>query len=40
MATLAQELAGEWYLRLLTDCPDQNPTIRESIIHWLLNSSH
>ena len=36
MATLAQELAGEWHLRLLTDCPDQNPTIRDSIVHWLL----
>ena len=36
MATLAQQLAGEWRSRLLTECPNQNPATRESIIHWLL----
>jgi hypothetical protein len=38
MATVAEQLAQEWYSRLEIECSEQNATNRESIVNWLLGS--
>lgn len=39
MTKLAEKLEQEWDSRLLSDYPDQSPTTRQSITHWLLGEN-
>ncbi|NJR51058.1 MAG: HetZ-related protein 2 [Leptolyngbyaceae cyanobacterium CSU_1_3] len=38
MATVAEQLAQDWYSRLEIECPEQSAANRESIVNWLLGS--
>ncbi len=39
MTKLAEKLEQEWDSRLLSDYPDQSPSTRQSITHWLLGEN-
>ncbi len=38
MTSLAEDLTQDWRSRLMSDCPEQSPATRESIIRWLLGN--
>jgi hypothetical protein len=38
MTTIAEQLAQNWQSRLMTECPEQSNSSRDSIVSWLLGS--